>query len=81
MERTKALVADDTDIFQLMVYHADDTGSSLDMYLITSRKTINRAKLQNSWDPDLSNSILFSYAISVCDITSRPYMELEKLLH
>ena len=70
---TTAVIADDTDIFQQMLYHADDSGSSFDMFMITSQKNINITELRRGLDPVLIDSILFIHSISGCDTTSRPY--------
>ena len=61
-----AVVAEDLDVFQLMLDHAKATDNSENMY-ITAQQTMCITTLS------LSESILFLHALSGCDTTSRPY--------
>ena len=57
-----AVVAEDSDIFQLMVHHADKTDQSENLYIITSRQTVCITTLKMNLDPGLSDAILFLHA-------------------
>ena len=68
-----AVVAEDSDVFQLLVYHADATGRSENLYMVTSKQTACITTLKRNLDPRLSGALLFLHAFSGCDTTSRPY--------
>lgn len=68
-----AVVAEDTDVFQLMIHHADATDNSNNLYMVTAKHTVCINTLKKKLDPALSESLLFLHAFSGCDTTSRPY--------
>ena len=70
-KKPTAVVAEDSDIFQLMTHHA--TGTSENLYMVTSKQMVCITTLKNSLDPALSEALLFLHALSGCDTTSRPY--------
>ena len=66
-----AVIAEDSDVFQLMTHHADVTDENL--YMMTSKQTVGITTLKKYLDPALSEALLFMHAVSGCDTTSRPY--------
>ena len=70
-EKPTAVIAEDTDVFQLLTHHVDVSASNL--YMITAKHTVCISTLKKKLDPHLSKSILFLHAVSGCDTTSKPY--------
>jgi len=70
-DKPTAVVAEDTDIFQLMIHHTDATNNNL--YMVTSKQMISISTIKQRLDPTISASLLFLHAISGCDTTSRPF--------
>ena len=68
-----AVVAEDTDVFQLLIHYADITDHSQNMYMVTAKQTICITDLKKNLDPALTSALLFLHAISGCDTTSRPH--------
>ena len=66
-----AVVAEDSDVFKLLVHHADPVASNL--YLVAANGTISATTIKRRVDVQLSKSLLFLHAISVYDRTSRPH--------
>jgi hypothetical protein len=73
LKKPTAVVAEDTDVLQLLVHHADSTEQSEQLYMVTGKQTICITELKKNLDPVLVESLLFLHAISGCDTTSRPY--------
>jgi hypothetical protein len=61
------VVADDTDIFILLLFHLKDT---IDIIMKTRRHTISIRGVWQHFREDLIESLLFAHAISGCDTTS-----------
>jgi len=72
-KKPTAVVADDTDVFQLMTHHADVTDMTENLYMVTSKQTVCITTLKRNLDPALSEALLFLHSLSGCDTTSRPY--------
>ena len=70
-EKPTAAIADDTDVFQLLMHHAN--AEDFDLYMVMSKQTVSINILKKKLDPFLSRGLLFLHAISGCDTTSRPY--------
>lgn len=68
-----AVVAEDSDIFQLLLHHADIKDGSCNLYMLTTRQVVCITGLKKNIDPALSEALLFLHAVSGCDTTSRPY--------
>lgn len=66
-----AVVAEDSDVFQLMVHHVDDT--QFDLYMVMAKQTVCISRLKKKIDRSLSHGLLFLHALSGCDTTSRPF--------
>ena len=66
-----AVVAEDTDVFQLLTHHASPTDFNL--YMITAKQNVCITTLSKRLDPLLTKNLLFLHAISGCDTTSRPF--------
>ena len=73
LTRPTASVADDTDIFQLMVNHAPIGPNSKPLYMLTESRAICISLLKRCLDPVLCASLFFIHGISGCDTTSRPF--------
>ena len=65
------VVAEDSDVFQLLVHHADTAVRKL--YMKMSKQSVCITTLKKKMDPSLSEALLFLHAISGCDTTSRPH--------
>ena len=65
--------AKDTDIFQLLIHHADPSDYYENMHMITSRHTVCIFTPKINLDPELFYDLLPLHAWSACDTTSRPY--------
>ena len=72
-DKPKVVAADDTDVFQLLVHHANSTNDSAELYMGTSRQIIFIKTLKNNLGHSLVRSLLVMHAISGCDTTSRAY--------
>lgn len=70
-EKPTAVVAEDSDVFQLLTHHANIADK--DLYMVTSKQTVCVTTLAKKLDPLLSGALLFLHAFSGCDTTSRPY--------
>ena len=70
-EKPTAVIADDADVFQLLIHHAN--AEDFDLYMVMSKQTVSINILKKKLDPFLSRGLLFLHAISGCDTTSRPY--------
>lgn len=70
-EKPTAVIADDTDVFQLLIHHAN--AEDFDLYMVMSKQTVSINILKKKLDPFLSRGLLFLHAISGCNTTSRPY--------
>ena len=70
-EKPTAVIAEDSDVFQLLTHHVDVSPPNL--YMITAKHTVCISTLKKTVDPHLSKSTLFLHAVSGCDTTSRPY--------
>ena len=66
-----AVVAEDTDVFQLLTHHASPTDFNL--YMITAKQNVCITTLSKRLDPLLTKNLLFLHAVSGCDTTSRPF--------
>ena len=66
-----AVVAEDSDVFQLLVHHADPAASNV--YMVAANRTVCVTTIKRRVDVQLSESLLFLHAISGCDTTSRPH--------
>ena len=66
-----AVVAEDSDVFQLMVHYANVGDSNLCM--VTVKNTVCITTLKKELGPPLLKGLLFLHAISGCDTTSRPH--------
>ena len=64
------VIADDTDIFQLLIHHTDLSDYYENMYMKTSRQTDITEK--KSIDPALIYGLLYLNVLSGCDTTSSP---------
>jgi len=73
LTKPTAVVAEDSDVFQLLVHHVDTTDQSENLYMVTSKQTVCISTLKRNLDPCLSDALLFLHAFSGCDTTSRPY--------
>ena len=60
-----------TDVFQLLVHHADPAASNV--YMVAANRTVCVTTIKRRLDVQLSESLLFLHAISGCDTTSRPH--------
>ena len=68
---TVAVVAEDSDVFKLLVHHADPVASNL--YVVAANGTVSATTIKRRVDVQLSQSLLFLHAISGYDRTSRPH--------
>ena len=66
-----AVVAEDTDVFQLLTHYASPTDFNL--YMITAKQNVCITTLSKRLDPLLTKNLLFLHAVSGCDTTSRPF--------
>ena len=66
-----AVVAEDSDVFQLLVHHADPAASNV--YMVAAKRIVCATTIKRRVDVQLSESLLFLHAISGCDTTSRPH--------
>ena len=66
-----AVVAEDSDVFQLLVHHTDPAAS--DVYMVAAKRTVCASTIKRRVDVQLSESLLFLHAVSGCDTTSRPH--------
>ncbi len=68
------VVAEDSDVFQLMIYHADATDNSEHLYM-NDKKTdcVHHDIEEKPWTHHSQNALPFLDAISGCDTTSKPY--------
>lgn len=71
IKKPTAVVAEDSDILQLMTHQANTTDENL--YMVTSKQTVCITTLKKNLDPALSEALLFLHAVSGCDTTSRSY--------
>ena len=63
-----AVVAGDTNVFQLLTHHAGPTDSNL--YMITAKQNVCITTLSKRLDPLSTENLLFLHAVSKCDTTS-----------
>ena len=68
-DRETAVIAEDSDIFQLLTYHVKPRSSNV--YMVTSKQTMCINTLKLGLTPSISSAILFLHAMSGCDTTSR----------
>lgn len=66
-----AVVAEYTDVFQLLTHHASPMGFNL--YMITTKQNVCITTLSKRLDPLLTKSLLFLHTVSGCDTTSQPF--------
>lgn len=66
-----AVVAEDTDVFQLLTHHASPTDCNL--HMITAKQNVCITTLSTRLDPLLTKNLLFLHAVSGCDTTSQPF--------
>ncbi|CAB3978716.1 Hypothetical predicted protein [Paramuricea clavata] len=66
-----AVVAEDSDVFQLLVHHTDPAAS--DVYMVAAKRTVCTSTIKRRVDVKLSESLLFLHDVSGCDTTSRPH--------
>ena len=66
-----AVVAEDTDMFQLLTHHASPMDFNL--YMITVKQNVCITTLSKRLDPLLTKNLLFLHPVSGCDTTSRPF--------
>ena len=66
-----AVVAEDSNVFQLLVHHADPAASNV--YMVAAIRSVCATTIKRRVDVQLSDSLLFLHAISGCDTTSRPH--------
>lgn len=66
-----AVVAEDTDVFQLLTHYASPTDFNL--YMITAKQNVCITTLSKRLDPLLTKNLLFLHSVSGCDTTSRPF--------
>ena len=67
------VITDGTDIFQLLIHHADLSDYYENMYMITSRQTVCIFTLKINLDPELIDGLLSLHALSGCDTASMPH--------
>ena len=72
-----AVVAEDSDVFQLMIHHANTSDNNENLYMDTAKQTMCITTLKKKLDPTLSEVLLFLHALGVCDIISRPYRKCD----
>jgi len=63
-----AVVAEDSDAFQLLVHHADPAASNV--YIVAANRNVCAITIKRRVDVQLSESFLVFHAISGCDKTS-----------
>ena len=66
-----AAVAEDSDLFKLLVHHADPGATNL--YVAAANGTVSATIIKRRVDVQLSKSLLFLHAISGYNRTSRPH--------
>ena len=66
-----AVVAEDTDVFQLLTHHASPTDFNL--YMITAKQNVCITTVSKRLDPLLTKNLLFLHTVSGCDTVSRPF--------
>ena len=66
-----AVVAEDTDVFQLLTHHTSPTDFNL--HMITAKQNVCITTLSKRLDPLLTKNLLFLHGVSGCDTTSRPF--------
>ena len=66
-----AVVAEDTDVFQLLTQHA--SRRDFNLYTITTKKNVCITTLSKRLDPFLTKNLLFLHTVSGCDTASRPF--------
>ena len=66
-----AVVAEDTNVFQLLTHHASPTDFNL--YMITTKQNVCITTLSKRLDRILTKNLPFLQAVSGCDTTSRPF--------
>ena len=62
-----AVVAEDTDVFQLLTHYASPTDFNL--YMITTKRNVCITTLSKRLHPLLTKNLVFLHAVSGCDTT------------
>ena len=73
-KRRTAVVAEDSDVLQLMIHHANATDNSENICMVTAKQTMCITTLKKKLDPALPQSIPILHTLSSgCESTSKPY--------
>ena len=69
------VVVEYTDVLVLLEYHYTPASHhTIYMYMQTGKRLIDISRIQKTLDVELSRTLLFIHALSVCDATSKPYV-------
>ena len=60
-----AVIAEDSDVFQLQVHHADSAASNV--YMVAESRPVCATTIKRRVDIQLSESLVFLHVISSCD--------------
>ena len=68
-----AVIANDTDIFQFLIHHADLSDYYENTHMITPSQPVCIFTPERNLDSELIYDLLSLHALCVCDTTSSPY--------